>query len=391
MHSLPQQPVAMFECGGAPYEMGVAQGDRLRDNIQEAVQKIERMEAVRMMKPAWLPLGLFVQFGGRRAVRFLSQAFDNVSVAAAERLRGIADGAGVPYRSLAFCNSLEAALSDLTASTFVPPDAACSAVAVTRSASHNGAPILAHNFDYLPLLQPHYLIRRSAPAGGLRSVELSVSLAPGAVSGINEAGLSITCNYAHATDTSSPAPTITMLIAEALASLQTVHQTVEFFQRTPRTGGGLLMLGDPSGEIASLEISNGQVVRRNPQDDRLAHSNRYCCAPMRQVEVDEQATYGKNHALNGRRVHQSSEERDAALGRRLTETTNFDPDTLQSVMSDHGPDDTPSGDTVCMHGEYWHTTASLQVLPSQRVLRASFSPTCIARYEEFSVIGARNK
>jgi predicted choloylglycine hydrolase len=276
-------------------------------------------------------------------------------------------------------------LSDLSSVAFVPPDAACSAVAVTRSASHNGAPILAHNFDYFPLLQPHYLIRRSAPAGGLRSVELSVSLAPGAVSGINEAGLSITCNYAHATDKSSPAPTITMLIAEALAACRTVGDAVQFFQQTPRTGGGLLMLGDPSGEIAAVEISNRQVVRRDPQHDRLAHSNRYCSATMRQLEVHEEAMYGKNHFLSGRRVHQSSEERDAALSRRLSETTAFDPDAIQRVMSDHGPEGKASADTVCMHGEYWHTTASLQVLPSERVLRASFSPTCIAQYEEFSV------
>ena len=98
-----------------------------------------------------------------------------------------------------------------------------------------------------------------------------------------------------------------MLIAEALASCTTVEDASEFFQQTPRTGGGLLMLGDPSGEIAAVEISNGQVVRRDAQNDRLAHSNRYCCAPMRQLEVHEEAMYAKNHALNGRRVHQSSE------------------------------------------------------------------------------------
>lgn len=367
--------------------MGIAQGTQLGDNIQGALHKIARIEAVELKKPGWLPWGLFLRFAERRATRFLSQAFDRVALAAEERLRGIAEGAGVSYQSLAFCNSLEAVLSDLSSVTSVPLDAACSALAVTRSASHNGEPILAHNFDYLPLLQPHYLLRRSAPTAGLRSVELSVSVAPGAVSGINEAGLSTTCNYAHATDKSAPAPTITMLIAEALAAFQTVDEAVEFFQQTPRTGGGLLMLGDPSGDIASLEISNSQVVRRHPQNDRLAHSNRYWCAPTRQVEVDERSTYGTKspRSLQGRRVHQSSAERDAALDRLLAERTQFDPDAVQRVMSDHGPEDQPSADTVCMHGEYWHTTASLQVLPSQRMLRASFSPTCIARYEEFSV------
>ena len=145
------------------------------------------------------------------------------------------------------------------------------------------------------------------------------------------------------------------------------------------------MLGDASGEIASLEISNAQAVRRDTRNDRIAHSNRYGCAEMQQVEVHEDATYDRNHALSGRRVHQSSQQRDAALERMLAGESQFAPDALQRVMADHGPDHNPSADTVCMHGEFWHTTASIQVLPAQRVLRASFSPTCIAQYEEFVV------
>lgn len=361
----------------------------MREKIHAAFETVANLEAVRLMKPFGLPFRWFLRIAERKAERFLRQAFAAADVAASQRLRGIADGAEAPFRKLALCSALEAVLSDLEPTTFVAVDAGCTAFAATGSATVDGSPILAHNFDYLPVTQPFYFIRRSEPAGGLRSVELAVAPLAGAVTGINEAGLSFVCNYAYAIDKGPPAPTITMLIAEALARFESVDDAVTFFNLTPRTGGGLLMLGDAGGAIASIEISSTRLHRRDPAPgtDRLGHTNRYCSPAMREVELHPSATH--NHkapqALRGRRVHRSAEDRDAEFAGLIDSVPEFDADAVRRIMSHHGPDGTPSFGTVCMHSDYWFTTASLQLFPADRRLRASFSPTCVAEYREFSV------
>jgi Acyl-coenzyme A:6-aminopenicillanic acid acyl-transferase len=396
MPYLPVQPVIEFTCRGNPYQMGLAQGDAFADKIRAAFQTVAELEAFRLKKPFGLPFGLFQRIAEGSARRFVDRAFAEFPVSAQERLRGLADGARVPFRKVALCAAMEAVLGDLEPITNkVTPQigdtlqAGCSAMAVSKSATHSGDPILAHNFDYLPVTQQYYFIRRSQPTGKLKSVELALAPVVGVVSGINEAGLAVSCNYAFVTDKSQPAPTITMLIAESLANCRTVEEAVNFFQQSRRVGGGLLMLGDAGGTIASLEISSTRLVRRDPpaQRDRLCHTNRFCCPATSEVELDPSAVYGTNAPtpLRGRRVHQSSDDRDASFQSLLESHEVFDRSSVQEVMSDHGPKGSPSSGTICMHGNYWFTTASIQMFPAERKLRASFSPTCVADYREFSV------
>lgn len=389
MLSLPRQPMTEIRCAGTPLEMGLAQGAALRPAIHAALQTLTELEAVRLMKPRWLPLPVFLRLADLRAQAFLRRAFAEVPLLAEQRLRGIAEGAGVPYRRLALCSAMEAALSDLGRITSVPLSAACSAVALRGTAFQGGQPVLAHNFDYLPVTQPYYCIRRSSPAGRLRSVEFTVAPLAGSVSGVNEAGLCVTCNYAYATDTAGPGPTMTMLLSEVLSRFRTVSEATEFLTQTPRVGGGLLMLADATGRILSVEISSTRLECREPPPgrDRLCHTNRYCCAATAAIEVAAGAVHGDHspQALRGRRVHQSAEDRDRQLRQLLDSEPEFDRESLQRMMSSHGSDGAASASTVCMHSDYWHTTASLQLYPAERLLRASFSPACAARYTDFVV------
>ena len=389
MLSLPTQLVTELTCTGTPFEMGFAQGQALREKIQGSIEALANLEAVRLMKPRLLPFSWFWRLAAFKSERFLQQAFAASPLWIEERLRGIAEGSGVPFRTLAIGSVMEAALSDLGPITTIAATAGCSAMAVSRSASCDGRPMLAHNFDYLPITQPYYFIRRSNPTGKLSSVEFSLAPLAGAVTGINEAGLCITCNYAYATDKGRAAPTVTMLIADALARFRSVDQAVDFFFQSPRVGGGLLMLGDPSGTIASLEISNTRVERREPAagHDRLFHTNRYCCAAMSAIEVDDRAMHGTKspRPLRGHRVHQSADERSALFQELIDSEVQFDRVSMQKVMSSHGSSHLPSSGTICMHSDYWHTTASMQLFPSERLLRVSFSPACVAEYREFTV------
>jgi hypothetical protein len=54
-------------------------------------------------------------------------------------------------------------------------------------------------------------------------------------------------------------------------------------------------------------------------------------------------------------------------------------------MGDHGANGIPSADTLCMHSDYWHTTACVQLLPAQRRMRIAYAPACAAQYAEFAL------
>ena len=385
--NLPCCPVEELACEGTPFEIGAAQGERFRERIRDSLQVLTELDAVKEIRPALLPLKLFVRIAEHKAQRLLRSIFSAVPVSAGERLQGLAAGSGVPIRKLALCSAMESVFSDLTKVTAPAVSAGCSAMAVTGRRTASGEPILAHNFDYLPVLQQFYFIRRTSPAGGLQSADLAFTSIPGAIDGVNEAGLAIACNYAYAVDKGPVGPTVTMLIAEALSRCRTIAETVEYFRSMPRIGGGLLMLGDADGRIAALELSNTRVEVRDATDGHLSHTNRYCHSDMAAIELQDDVAYaeGAPRVLQGRVVHQSSTLRDSRFQDLIASAESFTPETIQRVMGDHGANDDPSADTVCMHGDYWFTTASIQFLPAERTLRASFSPTCVAEYQEFTL------
>ncbi len=60
------------------------------------------------------------------------------------------------------------------------------------------------------------------------------------------------------------------------------------------------------------------------------------------------------------------------------------PDGLARLLADHGPAGTPDATTLCVHSDYWRTTACLQWFPRSRRLRASYSTACAAAFREFA-------
>jgi hypothetical protein len=374
-------------CRGTPFEMGRQQGETLRASIEAADGAVEEFEALRLRRPWWLPYRFFRRLAENRAQRFLDRAFDRH--AAAERLRGIANGAGLPLQKVSLLNALEPVLSSLADITEVGPLGGCTAVAVCGARSATGEPTIVRNFDYLPLVQPFYVMRESCPAGGRRALEFTASPLAGAVDGLNDAGLCITYNYAFATDAHWPAPPISVRISEALATCATVAEAAQQLLARPRWGAGLLMLADAAGDIASLELSNTQATLRRPAsgEDLIYHSNCFLTEAMRRVQIDARAVYTDRAAtpLRGTRPLQSPERRDARLAELLRGYPPLSAADLTHIMSDHGASGVPSGDTICMHSDYWNTTASLHWFPRSRKVRVAYAPACAAEHVELEL------
>lgn len=366
--------------------MGRDQGRALPGAIAGADRAVNELEAVRLKQPRWLPNPLFRRLLEARAARFLRRALAGDDAWMAQRLHGIAEGAGFPLRKLALINALEPMLSAIGDVTEAPSLGACTAIAVRGSRSASGEPIIARNFDYLPLVQPFYVLRESRPRDGLRSLEFTAAPLAGAIDGMNERGLCITYNYAFTVDVPAPAPMVSLRIAETLSRCATVAEALDWLGSRPRWGAGLLMLADAEGDLASLELSHTCSELRRPGggEDLLCHSNCFHTGRMHAVQVDPCCAYGERApaVLRGVRPLQSPQARDARLQELLAGRDRLGPDDLAAVMSDHGAAGEPSDDTICMHSGYWNTTACLQWFPRRRCARISYSSACRAKYTE---------
>src|SRR5262249_31977816 len=150
-------PTLDVVCQGAPAEMGRAQGAALADRIRAAGAALSQIEAFRARRPWWLPYPLYRHLAGRKARRLLADVLARQCPGVGQRFLGLADGAGMGPGQLYLFNALEPLLSSIRDSTACP--AACSAVAVRGRRSADGAPVIARNFDYLPVVQPFYSLR----------------------------------------------------------------------------------------------------------------------------------------------------------------------------------------------------------------------------------------
>jgi hypothetical protein len=260
-------------------------------------------------------------------------------------------------------------------------------VAIRGNRSAVGEPVIARNFDYLPLVQPYYSLRETRPTRGLRSLEFTLAPLAGAVDGLNEAGLCVVYDYAFALDQpAAPAPSISMAISGALARCGTVAEAAEYLAARPRWGAALLMLADAGGDLASLELSStrSQLRRPPPGEDCCFHTNRFQTAEMQGVQVPADAILDHRApvALRGLRLHESADRRDDRLRQLLAGCKPLGLEDLATLMADHGADGQPSAFTLCVHSDYWNTTACAQWLPRSRRLRIAFDPACQARYQE---------
>ncbi len=385
--SRPKVPQIDAVCVGNATERGFAQGQAMAKTIRESAEAIHELEAFRLQKPWWLPYRAFVKLADYKAERALRTGLAGELPEAWARLQAISQGSGISLRRLALLNALEPVLSDLSGCV-TGLEAGCSAVAIGADRSGGHGVILAHNFDYLPLVQRFYCIRDERPENGFRSLQFSMAPMAGAVDGINETGLAVTFNYAYATDRDRPAPTISMRLAEVLAGCRTVQEACDYLTHSSRWGSGLIMLADADGSTASLELTpTTHFVRPGSPRSIVTHANRACGEPTSAVQLGPNAVHGNRspRALRGHRVHSSSEHRERALRDIEQNDSPLDPDTLATQMANHGPAESPSRLTLCMHSDYWYTTACLQLLPEARRLRVSYSTACEAQYTDFVI------
>ena len=257
---------------GSHYEIGVQQGKAIRELVDDALEQLLNLKFVKQMKPRLLPSFLFLTIAKRKTEKLLKNDIFQQYPKQAERLKGIADGAGVSISTILFFQSLEL-LFTLNESSYQIQ--ACTTIGFSPKRTKSGETIIAKNLDYINEIAPYYLTCHIKPDDRYQTLGSTLASFPGVTDGMNEHGLTVTHNSAYTIDKPKHFTPITIVLQEMLETCKNTDEAVKFLTHAKRAANSLLTLGDSDGNIKGVEISSNHCSVRDMKDNQMINTNHY--------------------------------------------------------------------------------------------------------------------
>ena len=357
----------VYRFAGSHYEVGLQQGKSMRESIHEGLHAILASELIRGSKPKLVPTSLYYSMAKRRANNTLREDIFKYHPKQAQRMQGIADGAGVDLPTILFTQMLEMLIG-------------CTTVAFSPDRTSTSETILAKNFDYLTFLAPYNFACETKPTDGYQTLGFKMASLPGMYDGMNEHGLAITYNLARSTDKPEFFVPTGIVLQEMLETCATVDEGVRMIAQSKRGGhDGLITLADPSGNIKTVELSCHHAVVRETTNGQVINTNNYQTAEMRRREIPIESG-----DLPG---FQTSLARIDRVMEVLKDKPLVDEGAICSVLRDHGREGVPSVYTICKHGEPGCTHRSMIFYPNRKTIKMLFGNPCQqGEYQEMSFV-----
>ena len=367
---------------GSHYEIGVQQGKAIRELVDDALKLLLNLKFVKQMKPRLLPSFIFITLAKRQAEKLLKKDIYKQYPNQAERLKGIADGAGVSISTILFFQSLEL-LFTLKESSYQIQ--ACTTIGFSPKRTKSGETIIAKNFDYLNEIAPYHLTCQTKPDDRYQTLGCTLASFPGVIDGMNEHGLTVTCNSAYTIDKPKHFTPISIVLQEMLETCKNTDEAVKFLTHAKRAANSLLTLGDSDGNIKGVEISSNHCSIRDIKDNLLINTNHYHTTDMKKYEVPHNAVFSTevSKSLHGIRVHKSSEQRLKRIEDLLKNKDKIDENDAIAILSDHGEDNKPSMFTICSHSEFTSTLRSTIFYPNRETIKVLYGYPCQNKYTKF--------
>ena len=356
--------IRSFVFSGSDYEIGFQQGQGNREAIQKALEVIFNLDLVKQSKPKLLPKSLFVMLAKRRADKMLRKDLFELHPRQAERIRGIAEGAAVDTSSLLFIQMLEMVLCS------------CTSIGLLPKATLTGETIVAKNFDYMNFTEPYSLVCETQPSNGYKTLCCRMIPLSGALDAMNEHGLAMTYNLARSTDEPEVNVPTSVILQEMLETCKNTQEALTFLEKA-KTGGhdGIITLADAKGSLLTVELSCRHQIVREPDGDVVVNTNHYQTAEMKSIEIPA----SKSQKVQGYRTSPIRLERAKEL---LRSKKNVDEELIKTVLRDHGAENAPSMNTICVHGEVGSTQRSVIMYPNRRLMKVLFGRPCEEEYQE---------
>ncbi|MBZ0119361.1 MAG: C45 family peptidase, partial [Sandaracinaceae bacterium] len=335
--------VHVLKVAGSFYEMGRQHGALLKDEIAQGpipyyrtvVEKLLGRSALGPLSPlAWTLLQRTV---GRRVA-------DRVPEFALETIRGLADGAGMPFEQfLDGCTMPDSvvwvASRAMTLKGHGPAVAhrlqlglGCTSAVAWGEATKDGALLHARNFDYHgvgPWPRTKAVIFHE-PDRGQRYVSVAAAgVGLGGITAMNEAGLTLTVHQHMFTDRAAlggvPIGIVGDVVMRDAESLEDARKILE--EHRPIGCWTYVVTDGKRREVMALEESpERKAVIRAEGKNTFGYANIYVDRELGKTEVDYYGSYWRHNQGRYRAVHERLEAQEGAL----------DPQAMAEILADTG-------------------------------------------------------
>ncbi|MEJ2038598.1 MAG: C45 family autoproteolytic acyltransferase/hydrolase, partial [Desulfosarcinaceae bacterium] len=277
--------IPFLKVGGTPYEIGLAHGKALKDLIAGFVSSIA---SVHQANNPYLK----ARHEDMMAVCMRNAGFlEKFSEALVEEMRGIADGAGVPFEEIVYLNSfleLEDVRAPGLGARLVPDTLwGCTTFNVTAEAGADGKAYIGQTFDMEKYYKKYLVLLSISPQNGPDMLVLTFAGVLGLV-GLNAAGLAVVVNKIVATD-ARPGVIYPFILRKAL-SAERIGDALGAVIFSPRAAGMNYQLAD-SGVAFCAETSAG-CYQLLPFEKAIAHTNHYVGGDMSRFETPNWLGHG---------------------------------------------------------------------------------------------------
>jgi len=344
---MPNKPLPVIEARGTHREVGQQIGSQCKELIQAMFAGLRND----------LPKGATWDAMLEQSKLYLEPSY-KVYPQYIEELKGIADGANVPFEDV-FLLICEELWEDVAWH-------GCTDMVARGKATADGTTLIAHTNDLLPQTESK-LVMLMVQAGNEPEF-IGISVGGIAISaGYNAAKISLTGNQLDANDTRPGVPRL--LVVRAILGSTTLSQAMTHCLLPSRASSYNNVIADGSGEVYSMEGSATDLEAIYIKDDVMAHANHYVTLSMRRFERDR--SVNANSIIRHNRAEYLLRQNYGKLK----------PEVFRTLLADHAGFPT----SICKHGTETHTVFSIIIQLEYLKAWIGHGHACETEYTEYQL------
>lgn len=355
-------PLPFIAISGEPYARGVQHGSALGDLIAlypQILREVLADEAAWRGLTSLSPAPEMADLKAR-AMSFLP-AYERHFPELVEEMRGIADGARLPFADVMLVNTRA------DTSGAAPADSLCTAFATGRNATAGKQILSGQTLDQHPANRPALAILRIEPSRGPAILMCTFAGLVG-YPGINSTGLSIVQN-ALSTGQWNASGMPHYLMKRAFLEQNSVAACVKLARTLSSCSSSNYIVSDGAGLIADMEVTPMGVEIVGEGRDWLVHANHFWSPHWTGSDA-------LRRSMPDSPIRQSRLE--YLLAGRIGRLSVAD---LKAALADHHN----SPCAICRHQEKVQTIAAIIQEPEAGRLHVAAGNPCKARYQTFSL------
>jgi isopenicillin-N N-acyltransferase-like protein len=350
---------------GTPYEMGLAHGRALREEVHALAEERLRLSLQRAAeagRPAMPAAALAL------ARQFLPLQ-ERWSPAVHAEFRGIAEGAEIAPERLLIGNGYTDFVDVLRRTPLASEHSEeCTVFYVGPAASRDGRSYVGQTWDMHATAEPFVLTLLRRPVDGPATLGVTTA---GCLSliGLNAHGIG--CGNSNLVPTDARPGIIYLALLHAALAQARWEEACAVIRDAPRASGHNYYLAGPGGAFVDVETTAEETEMLRPETPIYVHTNHY--QSPRLLPLQAPLAPGSTSPHRERRLRARLEARAGAL----------DPETLRDCLADHDGGPGP----VCVHdlGDGGKSCAAVVLCPETRELWARVGNPCAGPLARFAL------